>query len=87
MANNQEQSIIRQVLRSEITWILFLISGIWAFVTTVVMPIQALQLGQTKIQEQLASESKRYLENENRINILEKNQAVVMSKLDIKTKE
>ena len=85
--NSEEQNIIRQIFRSEITWILSLIGGIWGFVATVVMPIQALQLGQTQIQTQLAHESARYIDTEERVNILEKNQAVVMSRLQLKTKE
>lgn len=83
----QEQNIIRQIFRSEITWILSLIGGIWGFVVTVVMPIQALQLGQTQIQEQLSKESSRYADTEIRVTNLERNQAVVMSRLQIKSKE
>ena len=82
--DEKETSIIRQIFRSEITWIISIIGGIWAFVTTVVMPIQALQLGQLQIQEQLAKESQRYIDSEARIHLLEKNQAVVMSTLQLK---
>ena len=85
--DKQEQSLIRQIFRSEITWVLTLVASIWAFVTTVVMPIQALQLGQTKIQEQLSMESNRYVSTEERVNTLEKNQAVVMSRLQLKLKQ
>lgn len=85
--NNEEQNFIRQIFRSEITWILSLIGGIWGFVATVVMPIQALQLGQEQIQVQLTNESERYVDTESRVTNLEKNQAVVMNKLQIKSKD
>ena len=84
MKQNNEQNIIRQIFRSEITWILSLVGGVWALVTTVVMPIQALQLGQSQIQAQLTHESSRYIDTEQRVMTLEKNQAVVMSTLKLK---
>ncbi len=87
MKQNEEQNFIRQIFRSEITWILSLIGGIYGFVVTVVMPIQALQLGQSQIQAQLEHESSRYINTEARVTSLEQNQAVVMSKLQIKAKE
>ena len=85
--NNEEQNIIRQIFRSEITWILSLVGGIWGFVATVVMPIQALQLGQAEIQKQLNHESERYVDTESRVTSLEKNQAVIISTLQIKRNE
>jgi len=85
MQNNKvEQNVVKQFLRSEITWTASIILAVMGFVGTVVLPIQALQLGQLKIQEQLTSESTKYTINENRITQLEKNQAVVMSILSIK---
>ncbi len=85
MANNQtEPNVLRTFFRSEITWIISIIIAVWAFVTTVVLPIQKLQLNVENIQYQLASESKRYLDTENRVTNLEKNEAVVMSTLSLK---
>jgi len=85
MQNNKvEQNVVKQFLRSEITWTVSIILAVMGFVGYVVLPIQALQLGQLKIQEQLTSESTKYTINENRITQLEKNQAVVMSVLSIK---
>ena len=85
MQNNKvEQNVVKQFLRSEITWTVSIILAVMGFVGYVVLPIQALQLGQLKIQEQLTSESTKYTINENRITQLEKNQAVVMSILSIK---
>jgi hypothetical protein len=82
--NNNQMNPLRALLRSEITWIISIVVVVWSFVATVVMPIQALQLGQAKIQEQLNSESKRYVDNEIRISNLEKNQERVMTLLSIK---
>jgi hypothetical protein len=83
MANNQ-MNPLRALLRSEITWIISIIVVVWAFVTTVVMPIQALQLGQAQIQAQLTHESDRYIDTELRVTNLEKNQEKVMTLLSIK---
>jgi hypothetical protein len=83
--DNNEQNIIRAIFKSEIVWILSIGSALWGFVATVVMPIQALQLGQQQIQAQLAHDSARYIDSDERINTLEKNQAVVMNKLQLKS--
>lgn len=82
-SNNNEQNILRSILRSEVTWVISIVVVVWSFVTTVVLPIQKLQINVENIQKQLADESKRYLDTEGRVTILEKNQAVVMSKLSL----
>jgi len=81
--NNNEQNILRSILRSEVTWVISIVVVVWSFVTTVVLPIQKLQINVEDIKLQLAKESERYIDTEGRVTILEKNQAVVMSKLSL----
>jgi len=85
--NNNEQNILRSILRSEVTWVISIVVVVWSFVTTVVLPIQKLQINVEDIKLQLAKESERYIDTEGRVTILEKNQAVVMSKLSLSKKE
>ena len=40
----QETNLIRSVLKSEITWLILIITGIMSFVSAVVLPIQHIQL-------------------------------------------
>lgn len=86
MTNNNEQNILRTILRSEVTWVISIVVVVWSFVTTVVLPIQKLQINVEDIKLQLAKESERYIDTEGRVTILEKNQAVVMSKLSLTSK-
>jgi len=78
-----QQNIIKAFFRSEITWIIFIIGSVWGIVETVILPIQALQINVAKVQEQLQNEAGRYIIYDGRIAELEKNQAVVLSKLNI----
>ena len=50
----REQNAVRAVLRNEITWIIFIIGLIRGAVQGIILPIQALQLGQSQIQVQIA---------------------------------
>ena len=59
MASSQEEvrevGVVRSVLRSELTWVVFLVAGIWGFVTTVVLPLQQLQIQLTQIQVEITT--------------------------------
>ena len=82
--NNDEIGIIRQVLKSEITWIILIVGALWGFVATVVLPIQALQLGMQKITEKLDFEAGKYGQFESRLGQVEKESAIILDRLDIK---
>lgn len=62
-----EQNAIQKVLRSEITWMVFFFGCIWGFVTTVVLPLQRVQItlaqvqvAQAQLQVDLNSQNKKF---------------------------
>ena len=55
----EEASIVRQILRSEITWLVFIVGGIWAFVQTVILPINTIQSQLASIQTTLGLDKDR----------------------------
>ena len=74
----------RLLLKSEITWACFLVAGVMGFVTTVVLPIQKLQLQVTQIQVDMANTNISYLNFDERIKQLEINQSRIDSILGLK---
>lgn len=71
MTDEKEQTVVRAILRNEITWVITLIVGIWAFTTTVVLPLQALQINVAKIQESLLAIDGKYVQWEGRLGKVE----------------
>lgn len=63
--------MFRALLKSEITWACFLVAGVMGFVSSVVLPIQKLQLQVTQIQVDLAKEVSTYSGFDQRITELE----------------
>lgn len=53
--SQEKENIIRTVLKSEITWAVFMIAGVMGFVSTVVLPIQQLQNDVSQIRIDLIS--------------------------------
>jgi len=53
--SQEKENIVRSVLKSEITWAVFLIGGVMGFISTVVLPIQKLQLDVSQIRVDIAS--------------------------------
>jgi len=58
--NNNEVSFLKALFRKEITWIITIGTVIWAFVGTVVLPINNLQAQVAQIQTQLTMEQSKY---------------------------
>ena len=54
MKNEVTQSTVRSILRNEITWLFFIVSAIFGSVTTVILPLQKLQLQTEQIQVDIA---------------------------------
>lgn len=71
----EEQNTIRTVLRSEITWLISFIVCVMGFVTTVIMPLQKVQIQLAQIQTELQSNNSKNLQMETRLNKLELNNA------------
>lgn len=74
----KEEGSFRKILRSEVTWALFIIGIIWGCVQTVVLPLQKLQIQVSQIQLDIARNNKNYddlskeeANHETRISILE----------------
>lgn len=55
METFQETNAIRTVLRSEITWVIFIIGTIWGGVTGIILPLQKVQIQLIQMQSQIAS--------------------------------
>ena len=71
MAEEKEYGVVRSVLRSELTWLVFIVVGIWGFVTSVVLPLQRLQIQLTDIQADITAEAGKYTALDMRVKILE----------------
>ena len=71
MEEEREIGLVRSVLRSELTWLVFLIAGIWGFVTTVVLPLQRLQIQLTQIQIELSAVVDKDVGLDTRLKVLE----------------
>lgn len=78
--------IIRNILKSEVTWALLVVSGVMGFVSTVVLPIQELQIQIAQIQTELQKQSEIYNSIGNRVSHLELENARIQSALGIKDK-
>ena len=65
------QNAVRSILRSEITWLISFIICIMGFVTSVVMPLQKLQIQLAQIQSDLQLNGSRYSQVEIRLGKLE----------------
>jgi hypothetical protein len=48
-----QTSIVRQILQHELTWIVSIIAGVWGFVTTVILPISSIQTTLSYIQSDI----------------------------------
>lgn len=57
---NKNENIIRTVMKNEITWMVFLVGCIWGVVSTIVLPLQKLQIQSASIQEQLITQTSAY---------------------------
>lgn len=67
----QQQNVVRTVLRSEITWLVSFVLFIMGFVTTVIMPLQKVQLQLAQIQIDVLSNRDIYTQLETRVGRLE----------------
>lgn len=67
----KNQNAVRSVLRSEITWLISFIFCIMGFVTSVVMPLQKLQIQLAQIQSDLVINKSSYSQLEARLNKIE----------------
>jgi hypothetical protein len=63
----KEISILRNLFRNELTWVVSIIVVVWAFVATVVLPLNRLQVQVEQIQQQLNSSSSSYSDMLNQI--------------------
>lgn len=49
----KQESVIRNILKSEITWGVFLIAALWGVVQTVILPLQSMQINLAQIQRDI----------------------------------
>lgn len=56
----KQQNLFQTFFRNELTWLGMVILAIWGFVTSVVLPLQKLQIQVAQIQTQLKSQSDTY---------------------------
>ena len=50
---SQEESTIRSILKSEITWTLFVIAAGWSIIQTIILPIKEIQLNIMVLQKDI----------------------------------
>jgi hypothetical protein len=51
--NTKEENIVRNVLKNEITWIIFILGILWGAVQGIVLPLQKVQIQISTVQTQL----------------------------------
>ena len=75
---DKEENIVRKILKNEITWVFFLLTGGWVIVSTIILPINTIQTQLAQIQTNI-SDSKtnviqlqtEYNDLDNRVSVLE----------------
>jgi uncharacterized membrane protein YccF (DUF307 family) len=74
-----QETVVRSVLKSEITWLIFVIVTIMGFVTSVVMPLQKVQLDIANISLQISENKIIYERIETRLNKVELDHASMLN--------
>lgn len=77
-----EQTAIQKVLRNEITWVIMTGAFLWGVVTTVVLPLQKLQIQLAQVQLDLTTQNKKYDTLNTAVNALGNRTSVVESELN-----
>lgn len=60
MSDELKTSVIQKVFRSDITAIVSILAVGWAVVTTIILPIQSMQIQLTQVQSELADQKTQY---------------------------
>ena len=81
MEQEKEQSIIRSVLRSEVTWVVSLVMAVWGFVVTVVLPLQSLQFQIAQVQKDITQTINSGNDLNLRLTALEQATAILNSRI------
>ena len=56
----QQQSLVRSLLKNELTWLFMVIAAVMGFVSQVILPLQRMSLQLTQIQVDLADTKENY---------------------------
>ena len=72
MSEQENSNAVRTILRSEITWLISFIALIMGFVSTVVLPLQSLQIQLSSVQADITRESVKFEKLEERVSTVEK---------------
>lgn len=75
-----ERNTVQKIMRSEITWAIFIIGFLWGFVTTVVLPLQKLQIQVAQVQVDLKVSSRDVGTLKDDVSSLKTDVAVLKSK-------
>jgi len=78
MQEVEESNAVRTILRSEITWLISFIAIIMGFVSTVVLPLQSLQIQLTSVQSEVIKNGVRFDKLEERVSTVERQTAKLM---------
>jgi uncharacterized membrane-anchored protein YhcB (DUF1043 family) len=78
MQEVEESNAVRTILRSEITWLVSFIALIMGFVSTVVLPLQSLQIQLTSVQGEVVKNGLHFDKLEERVSTVEKQTAKLM---------
>lgn len=84
MSKEEGKDAVRSVLKSEITWLVFIVATMMGIVTTIVMPLQKVQLDISNIALQLSENKIVYERIEARLGKVELDHARLMSKEGLK---
>lgn len=82
-----DQTAIQKILRNEFTWLVFAVGIFWGFITTVVLPLQSLQIQVAQIQNDLTKQNTQYDVLNTAVNVLTTSVSVLKSRVDTITKK
>lgn len=85
--DQRNESIVRQVLKNEITWLVMLVATIMAFVYNVIIPVNQIQLQLLQVQKDIAEirgQQTFVSENARNITVLQEQVKNITERLNIK---
>lgn len=77
----QQDGVVRAVLRNEITWIIFILGILWGALQGIVLPLQKVQIQIAQIQTEIQNESTKFQNIFDRLDNLENITTVSATKL------
>ncbi len=79
----QNINTVQKILRNEITWVIFIVGILWGVVTSVVLPLQRLQIQVSQVQDEITKQNGNYDVLNQLVNSLNNRTSVIESRLNV----